>query len=190
MKPFIALPKFLELYQHNLPKKCHMIGLDIGTKYMGVAISDHRYRKAIATEMHFTRSQLDKNIQRIRGDLDQLCLKEKVIGIVVGVPSVNESLTDSIIDFAKRLSQGDLSSHISTIPIILQDESYTSYEAYRQDHGVAEWKFMDRKELSIEEKKRIDCVSAAKILQRTLDDIYKMVRDHKRANSAPHSSNE
>lgn len=184
-KPFCSLIHFLKHYDYKLPKKHCIFGLDVGNKYIGFAMSDYRYRKALTTDICFIRGKNNGNIDEIRFKLNQMCMEYKTIALVVGVPTMSEQRVQDICNFMETLTQHHPSlTNLYNMPVLLQDETYSTFESYKSMTHGKEINKNSRHEIvqsmTREEKEELDRISATFILQRTLDDIYTQVKEHKK----------
>ncbi len=131
-----------------------IVGIDYGKKRTGVAVSDPLGIFATALE-----TVPSADIVRYLKNYTQ---KERVAGFVVGYPM---NLNNTPSEAAKYVDQflNLLKKHFPEIPVILEDERFTSAMAFRTmiDGGV---KMMDRRDKSM-----VDKISAAIILQTYLD---------------------
>ncbi|MEG0518033.1 MAG: Holliday junction resolvase RuvX [Bacteroidales bacterium] len=131
-----------------------MIGIDYGKKRVGVAVSDPLGIFASALDTVPAANIIDY--------LKNYTLKEKVRLFVVGYPmNLNNKPAEcaQYVDiFLKHLKK-----HFPDMPVVLEDERFTSQLAMRAmiDGGV---KKMDRRE-----KGAVDKISAAIILQSYMD---------------------
>ena len=133
-----------------------ILGIDYGKKRVGVAVSDPLRIFASALET----VSATKIIEYIHTYIQ----KEKVVLFVVGYPkNLNNTPSEAAVFVDEFLKQ--LNKHFSEIPVILEDERFTSKMAFQSliDSGV---KKMDRRD-----KSALDKVSAAIILQGYLDRI-------------------
>lgn len=127
-----------------------ILAIDHGTKNIGLAISD---------ELEITARPLPqlKNSDSALHNIAELCVKEKIEKIVIGLPTgavIKNSKQEKIVkEFAKDLFE------ITMLPILLWDESYSSQNARKKT------------------KKNIDSESAKIILQEYLDSPDKKL-DH------------
>lgn len=132
------------------------LGLDLGTRTLGVAISDLTH--TIASTYKTIRYD-EGDYQFLIEELRQIVLFEKVDKIVLGLPkNMNNTLGESAkrcLDF-KELMEEELS-----IDVIMQDERLTTVEAtnYMLEANVSRKK----------RKKKIDSLAANIILQSYLD---------------------
>jgi putative holliday junction resolvase len=132
------------------PEKGRIIALDLGTKRIGVAVSD---------ELQFTVRPL-KIIERTGWKKLLLQIKEilaefDAVTLVLGLPLNTDDSESEMSQEARRLARNFSLS--LEIPVILQDERVTTYEA----RGRLWQQGISGKEL----KKRVDSEAAAIILR-------------------------
>lgn len=130
--------------------KAPFLGIDWGMKRIGIAVSDDTLVLASPLE----------TIHRIE-DLDAIITARKIGAFVLGYPL---EMSGNIGKKAKEVEAfaAELSKRYPELPILLEDERLTSYEAER----------MMIEELNLSRKKRkgnIDRAAAALILQGVLD---------------------
>ena len=144
----------LEQFLINLPKSEAIMGLDLGTKTIGIAVSDKQ--RVIATGI--------KTLRRTKFEHDFLKLEDiisnrQIMGIVLGLPiNMNGSegrRCQSVRAFARNLTQR------IEIPIVFWDERLSSVEAERT---LLEGNVSRKKRAEV-----IDFVAASYILQGALD---------------------
>lgn len=141
-----------------LPSAGRLIGLDVGTKTIGTALCDAGWSFASPADLiRRTRFSAD------RAALDVLMTREKVVGIVIGLPlnmdGSDSPRTQSIRAFARNMEA-------SALPILLWDERWST---------VAVERAMVAADVSRAKRAtRIDNAAAAYILQGAID---AMVRD-------------
>ena len=133
-----------------------LLGLDLGEKRVGVAISD--VDKGVA----FPREIINyKAVNELIDQLGHICSKEKIEKLIIGLPlSLKGKETD------QTVKTGELAEEISKkldIPIEYIDERLTSV--------IAERKIMDEKKKI--RQKNIDDLSAQEILQTYIDKLNK-----------------
>lgn len=130
------------------------VGIDYGRKRVGVAVSDPLGIFASALETVQSAKIIDY--------LKNYAQKEKVLAFVVGYPvNMNGLPSEAAADvdiFLKHLKKA-----FPDIPVVLEDERFTSVLAHRAmiDGGM---KKKDRRE-----KENVDRISAAIILQSWMD---------------------
>jgi len=135
------------------------MGIDVGTRRIGLAISDlTRTLARPLTTIDVTGG--DEGVARVAREVARLAGEDDGLStIVVGLPvrldgSPNEQ-TARVTDFIARLKEQ------TTIPIVTADERLTSVEAESRIAGrVKDWR---------ERKKKLDAAAAAIILQDYLD---------------------
>ena len=133
-----------------------IIGVDVGQKRTGIALSDPTGVFASPIETLPTAKIIDY--------LKNYTAKEKLSAIVVGYPRNMDNTPSEAAKYVEEVLTR-LKKHFPEIPVILEDERFTSKLAMRSliDSGV---KKMDRRD-----KAAVDKVSAALILQSYLDRI-------------------
>lgn len=105
-----------------LPKRGKILALDLGTRRVGLAISDEKQRVAFQrTEIEYEReSTLFEHLQEI-------IQKEKIVGLLVGLPLTLSG--ESSIQTKKVLRQIQKLKTIFPLPIQLMDERWTTQQA-------------------------------------------------------------
>ena len=138
----------------KLEDNSRLIGLDLGTKRVGVAISDNK--RKIATPMETIEY---KNMDFLLEKLKQIIKENYIFGIIIGNPiSMDGSLgisAQSINDKAKVISKE------VNILTTLWDERLSTSGSFNISSNL-DIKFKDR-------KKNIDAKAAAFILQGAID---------------------
>lgn len=148
----LILPQEFKLLIHN--KKGRLLGLDVGEKTIGLAISDVRFMIATPLKV-IARSKWKVDFNQLKDVIHQ----QEVIGLVIGLP-VNMNGTEgprcqSVRQFSNNILQ-DL-----TLPICFWDERYST---------SAVTKILLEADMSREKRKQVvDKMAAAYILQGFLD---------------------
>lgn len=102
--------------------KGRLLGLDVGTKRIGIAITDDTRKICLPSDTIFRQGN-----KKDFAILANMCKSKNVKGIVIGLPiSFNEKDTECSL-FVKKFAD-NLSKEID-FPIIFQDERLTSFEA-------------------------------------------------------------
>ena len=144
----------IEELKDKLEDNSRLIGLDLGTKRVGVAISDNK--RKIATPMETIEY---KNMAFLIKKLKQIIKENCIIGIIIGNPiNMDGSFgisAQSINDKAKVISKE------VNILTTLWDERLSTSGSFNISSNL-DIKFKDR-------KKNIDAKSAAFILQGAID---------------------
>ena len=143
---------FLDVFA--VPAAGRLVALDLGTKRVGVAVSD---------ELQFT-VRAYKTIERTGWKKLLLQIKEiladfDAVGLIIGLPYNFDGSESEMSGEARRLAR-NFSLSLS-VPVILQDERVTSYEAKGRlwKEGVSEKEF----------RQRVDNEAAAIILSDFID---------------------
>ena len=140
------------------------LGLDLGTKTLGIAISDVTH--TIASSLKILRFE-ENNYKALYEDIKKIVLENNIEKIVLGLPkNMNNSVgprAQITMDFGKNLSK------YLNMNVIFQDERLSTVEAtnYLLDAD------MSRKK----RKQKIDSVAASIILQTYLDKEKGMKKD-------------
>lgn len=132
------------------------LGLDLGTKTLGVSISDRLGIVASSLKIiHFANENYEDTFKELKEIID----KYNVEKIVLGLPkNMNNSLGESAnrsIEFKEKLEEK------FNLEVIMQDERMSSIEA----HNIMLQGDLSRKK----RKKYVDSLAANIILQRYLD---------------------
>ena len=143
-------------FKNKLSSGSRLLGIDLGSKRIGIAISD--YNQKIATPLQ----TLDKSKQgKLIDELESIITENDIKGIIIGNPinmdgtygKSSQSAKDTAINISKKID----------IPVSLWDERLSTV-----------WAFNLSSELDINVSKRekdIDKFAAAFILQGALDFI-------------------
>jgi putative Holliday junction resolvase len=153
--PVLALAEAAPL----LPRRGALLGLDLGTKTVGIAVSDPDRRLATGVET-IARQTFSRDAERIL----MLCTDRKAVGIVLGLP-INMDGSEgpraqSTRSFARNLAK------LTTLPIALWDERLST-AAVERDLIAADASRAKRKAV-------IDQHAAAYILQGALDRLSRL----------------
>ncbi len=133
-----------------------LMALDVGTKRIGIAISDAT--RLIATPKLVLHRQSNlKDFEKIKNFISE----NNIVGIVIGLPvHMDESeipMTEFVQKFTKNLNE----FLEEKLPIVFFDERLTSYEARR----------IHASELSRKKDEFVDDIAASVILQHCLDSL-------------------
>lgn len=139
-----------------LPPKGRLIAIDVGTKRIGIAVSDAE--RLIATPKLVLQRQSNlKDFVKIA----QLMLENEVVAIVIGYPLHLDGRNDEMTEFVERFAKNFDEFLENKFPIFLFEERLTSFEA-RQ---------FAASELSRKKDKFVDDIAASLILQHFIDDL-------------------
>lgn len=132
------------------------LGLDLGTRTLGISLSDatHTIASAYGT-LHFDEGDFDSLIEPLKKIIDEY----KVEKIILGLPkNMNNTIGESGM---RCLNFSDKIMNTLKIPVIMQDERLTTVEATR---------YMLEADMSRNKrKKKVDGLAANIILQTYLD---------------------
>ena len=142
-----------------------LMGLDVGSKTVGVAVSDPLGWTAQAVEI----IPIDEEAAVFGIDrVAQLVKKEQVAGFVLGLPKNMNNTEGPRVAASKHYGEL-LKKHFPTIPVDFQDERLTTVEAHRM--------LVEEADISrAKQKKVIDEVAATFILQSYLDRHGRLVQ--------------
>jgi len=106
----------------NVPKQGRLVGLDLGTKWIGVAVTDDR--QVIATPVRTIERRSWKKTLSIVKDI---LVEFDAAALIIGLPYNFDGSESEMSADARRIAR-NFSLSID-IPILLQDERVSSYEA-------------------------------------------------------------
>lgn len=99
-----------------------VLGIDYGTKRVGLAVSDP------GRSIVFPRGTVaHEGMDALLGLLHDFCLREEVTLVVVGLPYDDRHVEND--QTARVRKFGDALAQAVTVPIVYEDEKYTSAEA-------------------------------------------------------------
>ena len=143
-------------FKNNLSSGSRLLGIDLGTKRIGIAISD--YNQKIATPLQ----TLDKSKQgKLIDELESIITEYDIRGIIIGNPinmdgtygKSSQSAKDTAINISKKID----------IPVSLWDERLSTVGAFNLSSEL---------DINVSKRERdIDKFAAAFILQGALDFI-------------------
>jgi putative holliday junction resolvase len=130
-------PDFLDVFA--VPASGRLVALDLGTKRIGVAVSDELQitTRAVKTIERTGWKKLLQQIKEILAGFD-------AVGLIIGLPYNFDGTESEMSREARRLARNFSLS--LEIPVILQDERVTSYEAKGRlwKEGVSDKEFRQR----------------------------------------------
>jgi putative Holliday junction resolvase len=133
-----------------------VVGLDIGEKRIGIAVSDELGYTAQGMKV-LTRSGLDDDLEEIK----DIIATAQASGVVVGLPkNMDGSLGEAaqkVLSFAKKMEES------LSVPVFLWDERWTTAEATRL--------LIDADLSRSKRRKVVDKLAAVLILQGYLDSL-------------------
>lgn len=142
-------------FREKLPDGGRLLGLDVGSKTIGMAYCDARWSIATGAET-INRRKFAKDLERIKTAVSE----QQIVGIVVGLPlnldGSQSKQTQASRSFAQNLQQLDL-------PILLWDERWST-QAVTRDLIAVDVSRKRRAEI-------VDKMAAAYILQGAIDGL-------------------
>ncbi|HPI67178.1 MAG TPA: Holliday junction resolvase RuvX [bacterium] len=106
-----------------------ILALDYGVKNIGLALTDVEGNFAFAYDTLRVETQNFASLQKIIADLKNICAKEKVEKIIIGLPvqlsGENSSATVAVFEFVKQLEQG------IGLPVETIDERWSTMQAHK-----------------------------------------------------------
>jgi putative Holliday junction resolvase len=140
-------------FRERLPMGGRLMGLDVGTKTIGLALCDSEWNIATAAEL-IKRNKFSADLERLKA----LAAQHKVAGIVVGLPlnldGSESPRTQSTRAFARNLLPLEL-------PILLWDERWSTQAVTRT--------LIDADASRARRAELVDKMAAAYILQGAID---------------------
>ena len=138
-----------------------LLGLDVGTKTIGLATCDARWSFATPLET-LKRGKFTSDLERLRA----LALQKELAGLVVGLPlnmdGSDSPRTQSVRAFARNLAS-------LTLPILLWDERWSTVAVERA--------MLDQDMSRAKRAEKVDAHAAAHILQGAIDALANLLPD-------------
>ena len=144
----------LEEFKKKHSDKCRLIGLDLGSKRIGVSIFDEK--QLIATPLKtITRNTLDKLIIELKVIIDENNIKGIIIGNPLNMDGSSGRSAQSVKDTSQKIEEN------INIPICLWDERLSTVGAFNLSSQL---------DINVSKReKKIDENAAAFILQGAID---------------------
>ena len=144
----------LEEFKKKHSDKCRLIGLDLGSKRIGVSICDEK--QLIATPLKtINRNSLNELISELKVIIDENDIKGIVIGNPLNMDGSSGRSTQSIKDVSKNIQKN------INIPVCLWDERLSTVGAFNLSSQL---------DVNVTKReKKIDENAAAFILQGAID---------------------
>ena len=144
----------LEEFKKKHSDKCRLIGLDLGSKRIGVSICDEK--QLIATPL----KTLNRNsLEELISELEEIIIENNIKGIIIGNPLNMDGSSGRSVQSVKDTSQ-NIEKNIN-IPICLWDERLSTVGAFNLSSQL---------NINISKReKKIDENAAAFILQGAID---------------------
>lgn len=145
-----------------LPTTGRLLGVDVGSKTLGLAISDSRQILASPRPV-INRAGWDKDQTK----LQEIITQNNIVALVVGLPLTLQNTTSSSTDAATSFA--DLAEKAFNLPVLLWDERLTTQQAenalFEQRTAGSRQTRGSKKQI----KPRLDSAAAVLILQNVLD---------------------
>lgn len=138
-----------------------LLGLDIGTKTIGLATCDSRWSFATPLET-LKRGKFTADLERLRVLASQHDLAGLVIGLPLNMDGSDSPRTQSVRAFARNLAPLDL-------PILLWDERWSTVAVERA--------MLDQDMSRAKRAEKVDAHAAAHILQGAIDALANLLPD-------------
>lgn len=142
-------------FRAGFPDGGRLLGLDVGTKTVGLALCDAQWTIATAAET-VRRTKFSKDLEQIK----TVIAAQNVVGLVVGLPLNLDGSISKQTQAAKSFAQNLL---ILALPILLWDERWST-QAVERDLIASDVSRKRRSEV-------IDKMAAAYILQGAIDGL-------------------
>lgn len=142
-------------FRAGLPDGGRLLGLDVGTKTVGLALCDAQWTIATAAET-VRRTKFSKDLEQIK----TVIAAQNVVGLVVGLPLNLDGSLSKQTQAAKSFAQN---LRILSLPILLWDERWST-QAVERDLIASDVSRKKRSEV-------IDKMAAAYILQGAIDGL-------------------
>ena len=152
-KPYQSIADFAP----TLPTKGRLVGLDVGEKTIGIAVSDER-RQVASPQLTITRRKWSQDVEALQA----MVAEQGVVGIVIGYPMNMDGSegprAQATRSFARNLRE------VFALPILLWDERLSTAAVTRMMEDEADLSRARRDEL-------VDKLAASYLLQGALDAI-------------------
>jgi putative Holliday junction resolvase len=125
--------------------KGKILALDFGNRTVGLAVSDED------RTMVFGRGVIRdfKSLAGLFGRIAEFCMKEGIVGVVMGIPSGKEGQETPQTERIRGIGE-KLGDFLKDIPVEFEDESFTSFEADDYLSGIKGVRGRDRKQMEDE----------------------------------------
>ncbi len=145
----------IHLFQERLPARGRLMGLDVGTKTIGLAYCDARWTIASPAQT-VKRTKFRTDVAALR----DIIAREKITGLVIGLP-LNMDGSDSPRTQSVRAFARSTATELPDLPILLWDERWSTQAVTR---GLIEADITRARRAVL-----VDKLAAAYILQGAID---------------------
>ncbi len=139
-----------------LPSKGRLMALDVGSKRIGIAISDES-RFLATPKLILERLSNQKDFEKIK----KFSEENQIVAIVIGRPLAMDGSAIPMTEFSEKFAKNFDDFLENKLPIFLFEERLTSFEA----------RDVNASGVSRKKNKFIDDIAASFILQHFLDEI-------------------
>ncbi|MEL6876450.1 MAG: Holliday junction resolvase RuvX [Pseudomonadota bacterium] len=142
-------------FRTSLPDGGRLMGLDVGSKTIGLAICDSQWTIATAAET-IARRKFSKDLERLK----QVVTEQQIAGLVVGLPLNLDGSQSKQTQASRAFAQN---IRVLQLPILLWDERWSTQAVTR-----------DLISVDVSRKRRseiVDKMAAAYILQGAIDGL-------------------
>lgn len=143
----------IPIFREALPSGGRLMGLDVGTRTIGVAYCDAGWTIATAAEL-IRRAKFSADLERLRGLVAAQAVKGLVLGLPLNLDGTDSPRTQSVRAFARNLAPLNL-------PILLWDERWSTQAVTRT--------LIDADASRARRADLVDKMAAAYILQGAID---------------------
>ncbi|HEX4736798.1 MAG TPA: Holliday junction resolvase RuvX [Allosphingosinicella sp.] len=140
-------------FRDGLPEGGRLLGLDVGTKTIGLALCDAGWTIATPAEL-IRRGKFSADLEKLRTLAEAQAVKGLVVGLPLNLDGTDSPRTQSVRAFARNLAPLGL-------PILLWDERWSTQAVTRT--------LLDADASRARRAELIDKMAAAYILQGALD---------------------
>ena len=140
-------------FRDALPQGGRLLGLDVGTKTIGLALCDSGWTIATAAEL-LHRGKFAKDLERLRAFAEAQGVAGLVVGLPLNLDGSDSSRTQSVRAFARNLAPLGL-------PVLLWDERWSTQAVTRT--------LIDADASRARRSELVDKMAAAYILQGAID---------------------
>ncbi|HEX8365954.1 MAG TPA: Holliday junction resolvase RuvX [Allosphingosinicella sp.] len=140
-------------YREALPEGGRLMGLDVGTRTIGVALCDSQWTIATAAEL-VRRGKFAADLAKLRGMAEAQQVRGLVVGLPLNLDGSESPRTQSVRAFARNLAP-------LSLPVLLWDERWSTQAVTRT--------LIDADASRARRADLVDKIAAAYILQGALD---------------------
>jgi putative Holliday junction resolvase len=140
-------------YRETLPEGGRLLGLDVGTKTIGLALCDAGWTIATPAEL-LRRGKFSTDLEKLRILVEAQAVKGLVVGLPLNLDGTDSARTQSVRAFARNLTP-------LALPILLWDERWSTQAVTRT--------LLDADASRARRAELVDKMAAAYILQGALD---------------------